>query len=85
MPKYFYFFVLLFAVIACHSTNKKKQTKPNVILILTDDQGYGDVGIHGNDSIQTPVQDLLAKEGIRMDNFYVSPVCAPTRLSLIHI
>jgi len=77
------FFIFFFALIACHIANQKKQTKPNVILILTDDQGYGDVGVHGNDSIQTPVQDFLANEGIRMDNFYVSPVCAPTRASLL--
>ncbi|WKN33233.1 arylsulfatase [Porifericola rhodea] len=56
---------------------------PNVVLILTDDQGYGDIGIHGNDTIETPVLDQIAKEGIRLDRFYVSPVCAPTRASLL--
>ena len=57
--------------------------KPNVILILTDDQGYGDVHIHGNDSISTPNMDLLGTAGVRLDRFYVSPVCAPTRASLL--
>lgn len=55
----------------------------NVILILTDDQGYGDLGIHGNDSINTPVLDQLAMESARFDRFYVSPLCAPTRASIL--
>lgn len=56
---------------------------PNVLFILTDDQGYGDVHLHGNDSIDTPVLDALAASGARLDQFYVSPVCAPTRASLL--
>ena len=57
--------------------------RPNVILIMTDDQGYGDLGITGNPHVQTPIIDKLAKESIRFNNFYVSPVCAPTRSSLL--
>lgn len=57
--------------------------KPNVILIITDDQGYGDLHINGNPHIKTPVIDKLAEESIRFNNFYVSPVCAPTRSSLM--
>ena len=56
---------------------------PNVILIITDDQGYGDLGITGNPHVKTPVIDGLAKESLRFNNFYVSPVCAPTRASLM--
>lgn len=56
---------------------------PNVILIITDDQGYGDLGYTGNPHVKTPVIDQLAKESIRFKNFYVSPVCAPTRASLM--
>lgn len=56
---------------------------PNIIIILTDDQGYGDFGFTGNPHVKTPVIDLLAKESIRFHNFYVSPVCAPTRSSLM--
>jgi arylsulfatase A-like enzyme len=56
---------------------------PNVILILTDDQGYGDLGIHGNSQIDTPVLDQLARESARFDRFYVSPLCAPTRASML--
>ena len=59
------------------------QTRPNVLLIVTDDQGYGDFGFTGNHHVQTPVLDHLAAESLRFDQFYVSPVCAPTRSSLM--
>jgi len=56
---------------------------PNVILILTDDQGWYEIGVNGNRSIRTPVMDRLASEGVRFTNFYASPVCSPTRASLM--
>jgi arylsulfatase A-like enzyme len=56
---------------------------PNVVVILTDDQGWGDLSLHGNPSLQTPHLDALAHSGARMSRFYVSPVCAPTRASLL--
>lgn len=55
----------------------------NVILIITDDQGYGDLAFHGNPNIETPVLDQFAKESAEFTRFYVSPVCAPTRASLL--
>lgn len=57
--------------------------RPNVVLIMTDDQGYGDLGLHGNPKIRTPYLDRLAKQGIELTHFYVSPVCSPTRASLL--
>lgn len=57
--------------------------QPNVILLLTDDQGYGDVGFHGNAQIRTPHMDELARQGMELTRFYCSPVCAPTRASLM--
>lgn len=65
---------------ACH---RKKSKTPNIICILTDDQGWGDVGIHGNPYLQTPTLDALARSGARLNRFFVSPVCAPTRASLL--
>jgi arylsulfatase len=56
---------------------------PNVILIITDDQGYGDLGINGNPHVKTPVLDNFARQSIRFNNFYVCPVSAPTRASLL--
>jgi arylsulfatase/arylsulfatase A len=58
-------------------------TRPNVILIMTDDQGYGDLGVHGNPIIRTPHIDALAKESATLKHFYVSPVCTPTRAALM--
>lgn len=58
-------------------------TRPNVLLIITDDQGYGDLGVHGNPKIHTPHLDRLARASVRFQSFYVSPVCSPTRASLM--
>ena len=63
--------------------SEQNKDKRNVILIMTDDQGYGDLGFTGNSIIKTPVLDKLAEESVRFTNFYVSPVCAPTRASLL--
>ena len=51
--------------------------------IITDDQGYGDLNFNGNPNIKTPALDKFATESVRFNNFYVSPVCAPTRSSLM--
>jgi arylsulfatase len=59
------------------------ESPPNIVLILTDDQGHGDLGYHGNPLIHTPVLDSLARHSVRLTEFYVSPVCAPTRASLM--
>ncbi len=56
---------------------------PNVILLLTDDQGYGDLSCHGNPILETPHLDSLHKESVRFTNFHVSPSCAPTRSALM--
>jgi arylsulfatase A-like enzyme len=57
--------------------------KPNIILILTDDQGWPDLGVHGNPALETPNIDRLAREGVRFSRFYASPVCTPTRAALM--
>ncbi|NME70764.1 arylsulfatase [Flammeovirga aprica] len=69
----------LFYLIGCEDGNEK----PNVILIVTDDQGYGDIQAHGNKDINTPQMDLLHSESLRLTNFHVSPTCAPTRSALM--
>ena len=56
---------------------------PNVILMITDDQGYGDLSLHGNPVLRTPNIDSIGREGVRFTQFRVSPVCAPTRASLM--
>jgi len=57
--------------------------RPNVLVIITDDQGYGDLGAHGNATIRTPRLDAFARQSAELTRFYVCPVCSPTRASLL--
>jgi len=57
--------------------------RPNIVVVMPDDMGYGDLGATGNAVIRTPHLDRLAKDGAELTNFYVSPVCSPTRASLM--
>ena len=57
--------------------------KPNFVILFTDDQGYGDVGCFGSETIRTPRLDRLAKEGLRLTSFYSQPVCGPARCALM--
>ncbi|RKY05587.1 MAG: N-acetylgalactosamine 6-sulfate sulfatase, partial [Planctomycetota bacterium] len=57
--------------------------RPNVVVILSDDQGWGDLGVHGNINLQTPNIDSIAADGAIFDRFYVCPVCAPTRAEFL--
>jgi len=58
-------------------------SKPNVIIVITDDQGYGDLGCHGNPVAQTPHLDRLHGESIRLTDFHAAPMCTPTRGQLL--
>ena len=60
-----------------------ERRRPNVILAMTDDQGYGDLGCHGNPVIQTPNLDKLYTQSVRLTNFHVGPTCSPTRAALM--
>ncbi|MEX2512166.1 MAG: sulfatase-like hydrolase/transferase [Cyclobacteriaceae bacterium] len=57
--------------------------KPNFVIVMTDDQGYGDVGYMGNSDIITPNLDEMSRAGLRLDRFYTAPVCSPTRASVL--
>jgi arylsulfatase A-like enzyme len=82
-----YFFLAITAILLFVSCSEKVQQesspKPNVIIVMTDDQGIGDFGFTGNPYIKTPVIDKLADQSLNLTNFYVAPVCAPTRASLM--
>ncbi|AWV99251.1 arylsulfatase [Arcticibacterium luteifluviistationis] len=80
--RFFLLFISLcsFSILSCQKAEEKK---PNILFILTDDQGWGDMSSHGNDIIETPNLDLLSQNGAEFDRFYVSPLCAPTRASLL--
>jgi arylsulfatase A-like enzyme len=70
-------------VFATFQASTAPARQPNIILILTDDQGYGDVGRHGNPILQTPNLDRLHDEAVRFTDFHVSTTCAPTRSALL--
>src|SRR5438046_5286836 len=78
--------VLLLLPMAAHASEapKPKRKTPSVLLIVADDRGYGDIGIHGGKAVPTPNIDKLAKSGIRCTNGYVSaPDCSPSRAGLL--
>ncbi len=75
------FLIVFFTLIFYSSVSA--QDKTNVVFILTDDQGWGDLSLHGNPWLETPHLDSLAHRGERFTNFYVSPLCAPSRASLL--
>lgn len=57
--------------------------QPNVVMVITDDQGYGDLGCHGNPVLKTPVLDRLHAQSVRLTDYHVAPTCAPTRAALL--
>ncbi|MEO0573664.1 MAG: arylsulfatase [Bacteroidota bacterium] len=68
---------------SCHQREEPRVQPPNVIILLTDDQAWGDVSYHGNTNLSTPNIDSIAMQGAVMENFYVQPVCSPTRAELL--
>lgn len=64
---------------SCYESINQELSAPNVVLIISDDQGWGDLSLHGNINIKTLNMDSLAIKDASFTNFYVSPVCSPTR------
>jgi arylsulfatase A-like enzyme len=76
--------LLLGAAVAAEAQGQPAgNPRPNVVLIITDDVGYGDFGSYGAPDIRTPNVDRLAREGVKLTDFYAAPTCTPTRASLI--
>ena len=74
----------LLALATCSSPVCAAEAKPNIVFILADDLGYGDLGCYGQTKIRTPNLDRMAAEGMRFTNFYAgSTVCAPSRCTLM--
>ena len=72
------------AMVACHAAEDSDANEgPNVIVVLIDDQGYGDIGLHGNPVLETPNIDDLGRESVRLTDFHVDPTCSPTRAALL--
>ena len=75
--------LLLLLVFLNSCQNKETATQPNVVIILADDQGWGDLSMNGNPLVQTPNIDAIAQSGKVLDNFYVNSVCSPTRAEML--
>src|SRR6058998_3624465 len=73
--------VLTTLILSNYSLSQDK--KPNVVIFLSDDQGWGDLSIHGNKNLSTPNIDSLAKDGALFARFFVCPVCSPTRAEFL--
>jgi arylsulfatase A-like enzyme len=71
-------FALAFGLFPVHAA-RGQQRRPNVVVILADDQGWGDLSVHGNTNLNTPNIDSLARDGALFERFFVCPVCSPTR------
>ena len=76
-------YVLVIALFIIFPNLIKAQDKPNIVLILTDDQGYGDVGFHGNPYLKTPHMESIAKEGLEMTHFFSYPNCSASRAAIL--
>jgi arylsulfatase A-like enzyme len=74
---------MVLLLIAGDLAAKDVDTQPNVVIFLADDQGWGDLSLHGNKDLSTPNIDSLARDGVRFDRFYVCAVCAPTRAEFL--
>jgi arylsulfatase A-like enzyme len=76
--------LLLAPLAALHAADPAKPTKPNILVIVADDLGYGDIGVHGGKDVPTPHIDALAARGMRCTNGYVSaPYCSPSRAGFL--
>ncbi len=79
-----FIFLASFCYMSCTSSEPAKNLKPNVVIILTDDLGYGDISCYGQTEYSTPRIDKLADQGVKCTDFYVpTPYCAPSRATLL--
>ena len=75
--------LVVLLVLTASACSDESTPRPNIVIILADDQGWGDVSYNGNSNIATPNIDGIAAQGVKLNRFYVSPVCSPTRAELL--
>jgi len=78
--KYLFYCCLIVLFVSCKNEGKQL---PNIILVMTDDQGYGDYSCHGNPLLQTPHLDRFSTSAVNLTNFHVATTCSPTRAGLL--
>ena len=81
--RHFATLAFVFAVLCASARASDPDVKPNVLIVLADDQGWGDLSINGNTNLSTPYIDSLAAAGALLEHFYVCPVCSPTRAEFL--
>ncbi len=81
--KFRYLIAAMFTLTIAIATPAANAAPPNIVVVLTDDQGWGDLSIHGNTNLSTPNIDSLAADGAIFDRFFVCPVCSPTRAEFL--
>jgi len=74
---------VVLTLLAGSIAHAEEARRPNVLVILTDDQGWGDLSLNGNTNLATPKIDSLARDGAMFERFYVCPVCSPTRAEFL--
>ncbi|MHC5542910.1 sulfatase-like hydrolase/transferase, partial [Singulisphaera rosea] len=75
--------LVFLAIASFQATALAADARPNIVLIVSDDQGWGDLSVHGNTNLSTPNIDSLARDGALFDRFFVCPVCSPTRAEFL--
>ena len=83
IKRYLWAWIAVFCLLQSNCPIFGKDARPNVIIVITDDQGYGDLSCHGNPRLATPNIDRLYKQSLRLTDYHVSPTCAPTRSALM--
>lgn len=83
MKKISVLILIIHLSVSINCVNKDKINNPNILIILTDDQGYGDISINGNPEVDTPNMDRFARQSIRLHDYHAQPVCAPSRAQLM--
>ncbi len=76
-------FIVLTTAILGQAADGLRVERPNVVIVITDDQGYGDLSCHGNPVLKTPSLDELYRESVRLTDYHVSPTCSPTRAAFM--
>ncbi|MFC2123991.1 arylsulfatase [Bacteroidota bacterium] len=93
MKSFYTLLALTIGVVSCNTqvdkdqakttANQQQKNRPNVILVITDDQGYGELSCHGNPILETPQLDRLHSQSLRLTDYHVAPMCTPTRGQLL--